>query len=268
MTHKTRPQVMGIINVTPDSFSDGGDYNTVAACVARAKAMLAAGVDILDLGAESTRPGSVDVDETTELARLLPVIAALRAFTDAPISIDTTKAEVMRQTVAAGANIINDINALQSEGALAAAADLNVPVCVMHMQGRPRSMQHNPSYQNVVTEVYDFLQARIDACLAAGIQKHNIIIDVGLGFGKSVEHNYQLLAALPHFASLGCANLVGLSRKSMLGAVVDKPPKGRVAASVAGAVLAAVGGADIIRVHDFEETIDAIKVFAAYNAAR
>jgi dihydropteroate synthase len=254
---------MGVINTTPDSFSDGGKFDTLEEAFAQAQLMIAAGADILDIGGESTRPGSAAVDEKEEIARTLPLISAIREISDISISIDTNKSTVMRAAVAAGANIINSIWALRLGDSLQVAAELDVPVCMMHMQGTPDTMQQDPRYQDVVAEVLDFLQNRIDAALAAGIAPHNIIVDPGFGFGKTLEHNLLLLKSLSEFRKLGAQILVGMSRKGMIGAVLDKPADQRLYGSLSAAVIAAMLGADIVRVHDVAETIDALAMVRA-----
>ncbi len=251
---------MGILNVTPDSFSDGGQFRTRERALEQARQMMSDGAAIIDIGGESTRPGASEVAEQQELDRVLPVIEALRAEFDIPISIDTSKPGVMRAAVAAGADMINDVLALQAEGALQAAAELRVPVCLMHMQGTPRTMQDAPDYGNVVTEVASFLAERIAACASAGIDEDLIVVDPGFGFGKTAAHNIELLANLRQLQSLGRPVLAGLSRKSTLGELTGKPVDERVAASVAAAVVAATNGAAIIRAHDVAETVDAMRV--------
>jgi dihydropteroate synthase len=258
-----RAAVMGILNITPDSFSDGGVFFDRAQALAHAERMVAEGADILDVGGESTRPGAQAVPVEEELERVVPVIEALRARVPVPISIDTSKPEVMRAAVAAGAGLINDVRALRAEGAPAAAAALAVPVCLMHMQGEPRSMQDNPQYGDVVAEVRDFLAQRIAAAEAAGIARHRIVIDPGFGFGKTVAHNLQLLRGLDSFAQLGVPVLAGLSRKSLIGKLLDLPVERRVSASVALALLAVQNGARIVRVHDVGPTIEAIRMWEA-----
>ena len=262
-TISNKLQIMGVINTTPDSFSDGGKFDTLEKAFAQAQLMIAAGADILDIGGESTRPGSAAVDEQEELARTLPLISAIREISDIPISIDTNKSSVMRAAIAAGANIINSIWALRLDDSLQVAAELDVPVCLMHMQGTPDTMQQDPRYQDVVAEVLEFLQARIDAALAAGIAAHNIIVDPGFGFGKTLEHNLLLLKSLSEFRKLGAQILVGMSRKGMIGAVLDKPADQRLYGSLSVAVIAAMQGADILRVHDVAETADALAMVRA-----
>lgn len=260
-----QPRVMGILNVTPDSFSDGGQFHQLDAAVLRAEKMLAAGCDFIDIGGESTRPGAKDVSEQQELDRVIPVIEAIRARLDCVVSIDTSKAAVMRDAVAAGAGLINDVRALQEPGALYAAVDAGVPVCLMHMQGQPRTMQSNPQYGNVITEVSDFLRERAQICQQAGIEQQQILLDPGFGFGKSVQHNFRLLAHMDKLHQLGYPLLVGMSRKSMLGAVTSKPVEQRLAASISAATIAMLQGAQIIRVHDVEETSDALAIVQALN---
>ena len=256
-------QVMGVVNTTPDSFSDGGKFDTLDKAFAQAQQMITAGVDILDIGGESTRPGSAAVDEKEELTRTLPLISAIREISDISISIDTNKSVVMRAAVDAGANIINSIWALRLGDSLQVAAELEVPVCLMHMQGTPDTMQQNPGYIDVVAEVLEFLQGRIDAALAAGIAPHNIIVDPGFGFGKNLKHNLLLLKSLPEFRNLGAQVLIGMSRKGMIGAVLGKPADQRLYGSLSVAVIAAMLGADIVRVHDVAETIDALAMVRA-----
>ncbi|HDY7435998.1 TPA: dihydropteroate synthase [Vibrio vulnificus] len=254
------PAVMGILNVTPDSFSDGGQFNALDAALAQAERMIAAGVSIIDIGGESTRPGAPEVSLEEELKRVIPAIQAIRQKHDVWISIDTSKAEVMKQAIEAGADLINDVRALQEPGALAVAAKAQVPICLMHMQGQPRSMQHNPSYQDVLKEVGEFLEERVAACEEAGIAKELLILDPGFGFGKTIEHNYHLLAHLEEFYQLGLPILAGMSRKSMVFKLLNKKPADCMVASVTCATIAAMKGAQIIRVHDVEETVEAMRV--------
>ncbi|HAS6153138.1 TPA: dihydropteroate synthase [Vibrio vulnificus] len=254
------PVVMGILNVTPDSFSDGGQFNALDAALAQAERMIAAGVSIIDIGGESTRPGAPEVSLEEELKRVIPAIQAIRQKHDVWISIDTSKAEVMKQAIEAGADLINDVRALLEPGALAVAAKAQVPICLMHMQGQPRSMQHNPSYQDVLKEVGEFLEERVAACEEAGIAKELLILDPGFGFGKTIEHNYHLLAHLESFHQLGLPILAGMSRKSMVFKLLNKKPAECMVASVTCATIAAMKGAQIIRVHDVEETVEAMRV--------
>ena len=256
---------MGILNVTPDSFSDGGKFNSLDNALLQAERMIQAGVSIIDIGGESTRPGAPDVSLEEELARVIPAIKAIRAKFDVWISIDTSKAEVIRQAVEAGADLINDVRALQEPGALEAAADANVPVCLMHMKGQPRTMQTNPSYDDVLKDVEAFLQERVDACKAVGIPKEQLILDPGFGFGKTIEHNYHLLAHLEKFHLLGLPVLAGMSRKSMIFKLLDKAPADCMVASVTCATIAAMKGAQIIRVHDVEDTLEAMKIIEVMN---
>lgn len=263
-----RPLIMGIVNLTADSFSGDGLGTDASAAIAHAEAQRAAGADILDLGAESSRPGAAPVPADLEAARLLPVLRAVRDW-GVPVSVDTNKPEVMRMALAEGAVLINDISALQLPGALAAVAGSDAGICLMHMQGEPRTMQANPEYGNVVGEVCDFLAARIAACEQAGIARERLLIDPGFGFGKTVGHNYTLLRELRRFASLGVPVLAGLSRKSMLGAVTGRDNGvARLAASVAAAVLAAERGASVIRVHDVAATKDALAVLLAMEGSQ
>lgn len=254
---------MGVVNTTPDSFSDGGRFDSLDKALAQARRVIDGGADILDIGGESTRPGAAEVDADEEIERTVPLIRAVRAESDIPISIDTGKAEVMRAAVAAGATMINDVWALRQPGALAAAAELGVPVCLMHMQGTPATMQQAPSYDDVVAEVRAFLDERIDAALDAGIAREHIIVDPGFGFGKTIAHNLTLLNALGELRAPGVPLLVGLSRKSMIGKILDKPAGDRLYGSVALAVIAALHGADILRVHDVAETADAVQMLRA-----
>jgi dihydropteroate synthase len=259
----SHPLIMGIVNLTPDSFSGDGVGDDARAAITRAEAQRAAGADILDLGAESSRPGAAPVPVETEIARLLPVLQAVRDW-GLPVSVDTSKPEVMRMAIDEGAALINDIMALQIPGTLEAVAASDVGICLMHMQGEPRTMQAQPHYGDVVGEVRNFLAGRVAACEAAGIAKERLLIDPGFGFGKTVEHNYTLLRELRRFDELGVPVLAGLSRKSMLGAVTGQPNgAARMPASVAAAVLAVERGARIVRVHDVAATKDALAVLAA-----
>ena len=260
----SRPRVMGILNVTPDSFSDGGRYADPARALDHARAMLADGADIVDVGGESTRPGAAAVDEATEIARVVPVIEAL-AHDGAIVSVDTMKPGVMRAAIRAGAAIVNDVRALQEDGALEAVASGGAAVCLMHMRGTPSTMQSAPEYRDVVAEVRGFLVARARACEAAGIARDRIVVDPGFGFGKTREHNLDLLAGLPAIAAAGYPVLAGLSRKSTLGAITGRPEGERVAPSVAAALLAVERGAAIVRVHDVRETVDALAVWRALD---
>ncbi|MDC9726925.1 MAG: dihydropteroate synthase [Candidatus Thioglobus sp.] len=260
----SKPLIMAVLNVTPDSFSDGGQHVNLDDAVAGAKRMVDQGADIIDVGGESTRPGACAVSEADEINRVIPVIQTLSAELTTPISIDTSKPQVMKQAVAAGASLINDVNALQADGALEMAASLGVDVCLMHMKGSPRTMQKNPTYNNVIEEIKQFFQQRIDACLSAGIAKENIILDPGFGFGKTLEHNLEILRCFDEFKCFGVRLLAGLSRKSMIGAILNnREVKGRVVGSVTGAIIAVQNGANIVRVHDVLETKDALLVMQA-----
>jgi dihydropteroate synthase len=259
------PQVMGIVNVTPDSFSDGGQLADAAAAIAHARRLRDDGAAIIDVGGESTRPGAAGVPEDVELARVLPVIDAL-ARDGAIVSVDTMKPSVMRAAVAAGASMVNDVRALQAPGAVDAVAAGNAAVCLMHMQGEPRSMQADPRYDDVVAEVGAFLRVRAAACEAAGIARERIAVDPGFGFGKTVAHNLQLLRELRAITALGYPVVAGLSRKSTLGALTGRAPGERLAASVAAALAAVAHGAAIVRAHDVRATVDALKVWSAICA--
>jgi dihydropteroate synthase len=260
---EARPLVMGILNVTPDSFSDGGRFQSLEFAISRAEEMVAQGVDMIDVGGESTRPGSPSVTVQEELRRVMPALYALHGF-GKPLSVDTCKPEVMREAIIAGADMINDINGFRAPGALEAVADSNCGLCVMHMQGSPQDMQQAPVYADVVREVTGFLRVRVDAMVAAGIARERICIDPGFGFGKTAEHNFALLRHIGQMQrELGLPVLAGLSRKSMIGAVTGKPVDQRLAGSLAGALAAVAHGARIVRVHDVAETVDAIKVWQA-----
>jgi dihydropteroate synthase len=261
-----RPLVMGIVNVTPDSFYDGGRHAGTDDAVAHARRLLDEGADLIDIGGESTRPGAAGVDERTELARVLPVLEALRDL-DVPISVDTTKPGVMRAAIDRGASMINDVTALAAPGAIDAVADGAAAVCLMHMQGEPRTMQADPVYGDVVAEVRDFLSQRVAACRAAGIAADRIVVDPGIGFGKRLEHNLALVKHLDALAGLGLPVLVGWSRKSSLGRITGRAADDRMAASLAGALIAAQRGARILRVHDVAATRDVLAVLAAVEAA-
>jgi dihydropteroate synthase len=254
---------MGILNVTPDSFSDGGLHHTVTAAVERAVAMAGEGADIIDVGGESTRPGAEAVTAGEEIARVVPVVAALRERIAIPISVDTSKPAVMRAAVAEGAAMINDVRALQGAGALEAAAELGVAICLMHMQGEPATMQVDPTYVDVVAEVAAFLAGRVRACEAAGIRRDALVVDPGFGFGKTLKHNLELLRALDRLAPPGVPLLVGLSRKAIVGSLTGRPAGERLHGSVALAAYAALNGARIVRVHDVAATVDAMRVVDA-----
>ena len=261
------PQIMGILNFTPDSFSDSGQFFSLDKALFQVEKMLKEGAIIIDIGGESTRPMAEEVPETEELQRVIPLVEAVQKRFDCWISVDTSKAVVMQEAAKVGMDLINDIRALREPGALEIAGQLNLPTCIMHMQGQPRTMQTNPHYDDVVQDVYQFLEARTKACLDAGIAKENIIWDMGFCFGKTVQHNYKLLQQLAQFCESGYPVLAGLSRKSMIGAVLDKPVTERVVGSVAGALIAAQNGATILRVHDVAATADALKVWRATQQA-
>ena len=259
------PQVMGVLNVTPDSFSDGGRHQDRASALAHARRMIEEGAAIIDVGGESTRPGAQPADLGQELERVIPIVEALRRESAVFISVDTSKPEVMRAAVAAGADIINDVRALQEPGALEAAAASGAGLCLMHMQGEPRSMQQAPHYDDVVAEVSGFLAARIRVCRDAGIDATRIAIDPGFGFGKQVAHNLVLLGKLASFGALGVPIAVGLSRKSMLARITGRPVESRIFGSVALAAIAVLHGARIVRAHDVAATVDAVRVATAVS---
>lgn len=263
------PRIMGILNVTPDSFSDGGEHNTIATAIDHAAKMIAEGADIIDIGGESTRPFATPLSTTQELERVIPVVEALHARFATPLSLDTSTPEVMRAGIAAGADMINDVRALQRPGALAMAASLHVPVCLMHSQGEPQQMQVSPHYVHCPAEVTHFLLARAAQCEQAGLARDQLILDPGFGFGKSVQHNYELLASLEHLSALGYPVLIGLSRKSMIGKVIDAPQvHDRIAASAAAAMLCVERGARIVRVHDVAVTKQMLQVLQAVQNAK
>ncbi len=253
-------QVMGILNVTPDSFSDGGNYTAVDSAILQAKRMIDEGASIIDIGGESTRPGAAEVSVEEELQRTIPVIEAIKARFDIVVSIDTSKARVMAEAISAGVDLINDVRALQEEGCIDVVAKSKVPVCLMHMQGQPRTMQTKPQYNDVVNDIMQFFVQRISTCERAGIAKDRIIVDPGFGFGKTLEQNYHLLANLAEFKRLNLPILSGTSRKSMIGNLLKRDVSQRLAGSLTTAVLAVEAGASIIRVHDVQETVDSIKI--------
>ncbi len=258
--------IMGVLNITPDSFSDGGKYVSIDDAIISAQRMIDEGADIIDIGGESTRPGAKAVSALDEINRVIPVIEALNHSTDTPISIDTSKPEVMELAVKAGASMINDVCALSADGALETAAMLNVDVCLMHMQGSPRTMQKNPIYHDVIDDIKSFFSERIQACIDAGITKEKIILDPGFGFGKTLDHNLEILKRFDEFKSFGLPLLAGLSRKSMIGALLnDRNVDGRVVGSVAGAIIATQNGANIVRVHDVLETKDALTILGGVS---
>jgi len=257
------PIIMGVLNITPDSFSDGGRFTVIETAIQQALRMVDLGASIIDVGGESTRPNATPVSTEEEINRVVPVIQGIRSNCKVAISIDTSKPAVMKAAVEAGANLINDVYALQRPGALETAAALDVPVCLMHMQANPETMQDNPSYTDVIDAVNSFFIQRIAACEAVGISRDKIIIDPGFGFGKTLQHNLSLLAKLNQFEQHGCPILAGISRKSMLGEILNKKVEERLFGSVAAALLAVINGASIVRVHDVAETVDALKIYNA-----
>ena len=261
------PQIMGVLNVTPDSFSDGGRFSRIGNAVDQALLMIKSGASIIDVGGESTRPGSIKVSLEDELERVIPVIKAIRLNSDVVISVDTSKPKVMREAVEAGANLINDVYALRQPGALEMAASLDVAVCLMHMQENPKTMQNQPEYTEVIEDVGAFFCERLKACQQAGIKQSNIILDPGFGFGKTLDHNLSLLAHLDKFKQYGRPLLVGLSRKSMWGELLGKKVDERVSASVISALLAIINGAAIVRVHDVAEMAEALTIYKALQLA-
>ncbi|OCA52539.1 dihydropteroate synthase [Photorhabdus namnaonensis] len=264
----SRPQIMGILNVTPDSFSDGGAHNTLDMALRHAEKMINEGAAIIDIGGESTRPGADEVSEQEEVERVVPVVEALAQRFNIWISVDTSKALVMSESAKAGAHLINDIRALQEPGALESAAKSGLPVCLMHMKGQPRTMQDAPHYENLLSEVKQFFTEQIERCVMAGIAKDKLVLDPGFGFGKNLTHNYQLLAHLNQFHQFGLPVLAGMSRKSMIGQLLHVPPQERVVGSVACAVIASMQGAQIIRVHDVKETVQAMQIVEATLSAK
>ncbi len=261
-----RCHVMGIVNVTPDSFSDGGRYNSVELAVQRAREMVADGAAFVDVGGESTRPGAAPVSEQEELDRVCPVVEAIAREVDTVISVDTSTPSVIRETARLGAGLVNDVRALEREGAVDAAVEAGLPVCVMHMKGAPGTMQQNPEYRHVVRDVATYLMDRVRVCEAAGIPAEKILLDPGFGFGKTLEHNLQLLATLEQLRVLGYPLLVGMSRKTMLGQITGREVSERLPASLAVATISALKGASVIRVHDVRETVDAVRVVEAMQA--
>ena len=264
----SHPHVMGILNVTPDSFSDGGTHNTLVEAVKHANLMINAGATIIDIGGESTRPGAADVSVEEELARVIPTVEAIAQRFEVWISVDTSKPEVIRESARVGAHIINDIRSLTEPGALEAAAETGLPVCLMHMQGQPKTMQDAPKYADVFADVERFFVEHIVRCERAGVAKDKLLLDPGFGFGKNLSHNYELLARLGEFHHFGLPLLVGMSRKSMVGQLLNVGPTERLSGSLACAVIAAMQGAQIIRVHDVKETVEALRVVEATLAAK
>ena len=258
------PQVMGIVNMTPDSFSDGGNYNNLDDAMRRVDSMIQAGASFIDVGGESTRPGAAEVSVEEELDRIITLVEKIARYFDVWISVDTSKPQVITESAKAGAHLINDIRALTEPGAIEAAAKTQLPVCIMHMQGDPKTMQNAPHYQqDIYQEVDQFFTQHINRCINAGIERQKIILDPGFGFGKTLQHNYRLLAKLNNFHHFGLPLLVGMSRKSMIGQVLNVPPQERMIGSVSCAVIAAMQGAQIIRVHDVKETFDALRIVQA-----
>ncbi|WP_185268284.1 dihydropteroate synthase [Halopseudomonas xiamenensis] len=263
----SRTQVMGILNITPDSFSDGGRYTRRDAALAHVEQMLAAGATLIDIGGESTRPGAALVGVQEEVDRVVPMVEAIKARFDTVVSIDTSTPEVISGSASVGAGLINDIRALCRPGAMQAAVDSGLAVCLMHMQGEPQTMQQAPQYESVLGQVNSFLEQRVQACLDAGIDRAKLVLDPGFGFGKSLQHNLELFAAMQHLRPLDLPILVGVSRKSMIGQTLDRPVDQRLAGGLALAVLAVTKGARIIRVHDVAETVDAVRMAEAVMAA-
>ena len=264
----SRPQVMGILNVTPDSFSDGGRFTARDAALRHAEAMVAAGATLIDIGGESTRPGARSVSPTEELERVAPMVEAIARELDVIISVDTSTPAVMRASARLGAGLINDVRSLQRDGALDAAADTGLPVCLMHMRGEPGTMQDNPQYPDIVAEVHDFLVERMAACATAGIPAERIVLDPGFGFAKTLEHNLVLFRRMAELSVLGRPLLIGVSRKSMIGKVLGHEVGERLYGSLALAALALTKGAHILRVHDVAETVDVVRMIAAVEAAQ
>ncbi|XPF96477.1 dihydropteroate synthase [Colwellia sp. RE-S-Sl-9] len=256
---------MGILNITPDSFSDGGKFTQIDAALAQVERMIEDGASIIDIGGESTRPGAVDVSVEDEIARVIPLLKAIKERFDIKVSIDTSKASVMAESIAHQADIINDVRALQNEGCLAVMSQTNLPICLMHMQGLPRTMQAAPQYDDLINDIHTFFKERIAHCNAHGIATKRIILDPGFGFGKTLEQNYELLAQLSTFKTFNLPILAGLSRKSMIGNLLNREVDERLAGSITTALIAAQQGANIIRVHDVKETVDALKVLETVN---
>ncbi|MCW8092111.1 dihydropteroate synthase [Alteromonas sp. ASW11-130] len=256
----SRPQVMGILNVTPDSFSDGGQYNSLDAGIRHAQRMVADGATFIDVGGESTRPGAVPVSEEEELERVIPIVELLVKEVDCVVSVDTSKAAVMKEAADAGAGLINDVYALTKFNSMETVAKLDIPVCLMHMQGTPETMQIQPEYDDVINEVRHFFRQRVEDCIEAGIRKNRILLDPGFGFGKTLHHNYRMLKRLNDISFDALPLLVGMSNKSMLGTLLDRKVKDRLAGNISVATIAALNGANILRVHDVKQTCDAVKI--------
>lgn len=256
----SKVQVMGILNVTPDSFSDGGQFACLDKALLEVEKMIDNGVDIIDIGGESTRPGAVDVSAIDEIARVIPLLKAIKSRFDIDVSIDTSKAEVMAEAIIYGANMINDVRALQNKGCLDVVAQSDIDICLMHMQGMPRTMQVDPQYKDIIDDILKFFIRRIEQCEQSGINKERLVLDPGFGFGKTLPHNYEVLANFAQFKKLGLPLLAGISRKSMIGNLLNRDVNQRLAGSLAAAVVAVQQGANIIRVHDVQETVDVVNV--------
>lgn len=256
-------QVMGILNVTPDSFSDGGQFTHFDSALKQVEQMIKNGVDVIDIGGESTRPGAVDVSVQDEIIRVIPLLKAIKSRFDINVSIDTSKAEVMAEAITFGADMINDVRALQNKGCLEVVAQSNIEICLMHMQGMPRTMQENPEYNDIIGDILDFFRQRINCCEQNGIYKERLVLDPGFGFGKTLEHNYEVLAKFSQFNALGLPLLAGISRKSMIGNLLNRDVSDRLAGSLAAAIVAVQQGAKIIRVHDVQESVDAMRILKA-----
>jgi len=256
-------QVMGILNVTPDSFSDGGKFTNIENAIKQAELMIENGVDIIDIGGESTRPGAVAVNDKDEIDRVIPLLKAIKSRFDVAVSVDTSKASVMSEAITYGANMINDVRALQNKDCLSVVAQSDIQLCLMHMQGQPRTMQTNPHYNELISDILNFFKHRIESCLQEGINKQRLILDPGFGFGKTLAHNYQMLAELSQFKKLDLPLLAGISRKSMIGNLLNRDVEQRLAGSLTAAIIAVQRGASIIRVHDVAETVDALNVLKA-----
>ena len=263
LMHLNNVQVMGILNVTPDSFSDGGQFSTFEQALKQVELMIEDGVNIIDIGGESTRPGATEVSEKDEIARVIPLLKMIKSRFDIAVSIDTSKAGVMSEAILHGADMINDVRALQNENCLDVVAQSDISICLMHMQGMPRTMQESPHYKNLIDDIVTFFQRRIESCETKGIKRECLIVDPGFGFGKTLQHNYQMLADFAQFKKLNLPLLAGISRKSMLGDLLNRDVKQRLSGSLTAAIVAVQQGASIVRVHDVEESVDALKVLKA-----
>lgn len=263
LMHLNNVQVMGILNVTPDSFSDGGQFSTFKQALKQVELMIEDGVNIIDIGGESTRPGAIEVSEKDEIARVIPLLKMIKSRFDIAVSIDTSKAGVMSEAILHGADMINDVRALQNENCLDVVAQSDISICLMHMQGMPRTMQESPHYKNLIDDIITFFQRRIESCEIKGIKRERLILDPGFGFGKTLKHNYKMLADFAQFKSLHLPLLAGVSRKSMLGDLLNRDVKQRLSGSLTAAIVAVQQGASIIRVHDVAESVDALKVLKA-----